>query len=127
VTAVQVTVIDTLTAAPPTVVTLHEPTPSSVQEIGSDLTPSSGTKRGPSPVINTDGERGDRIFVGDARPELLGAVPIPGDVYIGDPPSGDVRPPAGDYGVGGEFYDTSLHKPIWSDGTIWRDAMGTPV
>jgi hypothetical protein len=27
----------------------------------------------------------------------------------------------------GMFYDTTLSKPIWSDGTAWRDAAGTAV
>jgi hypothetical protein len=30
-------------------------------------------------------------------------------------------------GVGAMVYDTTLHKPIWSDGTVWRDATGTAV
>lgn len=114
---VVVTVVDPLSSPPPT----------SVTEVGTDSTAVSGTVRGPSPIVNTDGDRGDRIFIGDIRPEALGKTPIPGDVYIGPPPSGSVRPPAPDYGVGGEFYDTLLNKPIWSDGTIWRDALGTPV
>jgi len=106
---------------------LSTPPPTSVTEVGTDSSAISGTVRGPSPVVNTDGDRGDRIFVGDARPETLGKTPISGDIYIGDPPAGATRPDATTYGVGGEFYDTLLHKPIWSDGTIWRDAMGTPV
>lgn len=28
---------------------------------------------------------------------------------------------------GGMYYDTTLNKPIWSDGTNWRDAAGTIV
>lgn len=103
------------------------PNPVNVTEIVPDKTFASDTKRGPSPVVNTDGDRGDRVFVGDSRPETNGSIPIPGDLWITDPPNGSTRPSAIDYGVGGEFYDTLLHKPIWSDGTIWRDAMGTPV
>lgn len=30
-------------------------------------------------------------------------------------------------GVGAQAYDSTLHKPIWSDGTVWRDAAGTAV
>lgn len=30
-------------------------------------------------------------------------------------------------GAGAMMYDTTLHKPIWSDGTSWRDATGTVV
>ena len=37
------------------------------------------------------------------------------------------RPSAGSAGVGAMVYDTTLSKPIWSDGTTWRDAAGTAV
>lgn len=37
------------------------------------------------------------------------------------------RPAAATAGVGTQFYDTTLTKPIWSDGTNWRDAAGTIV
>jgi hypothetical protein len=40
------------------------------------------------------------------------------------------RPAATDYLPGepeGGWYDTTLNKPIWSDGTVWRDAAGTAV
>jgi hypothetical protein len=37
------------------------------------------------------------------------------------------RPAPADVGVGSQGYDTDLHKPIWSDGTNWRDAAGTVV
>lgn len=37
------------------------------------------------------------------------------------------RPSAVGTGVGAQFYDSTLSKPIWSDGTIWRDATGTGV
>jgi hypothetical protein len=39
----------------------------------------------------------------------------------------DERPPAADAGVGAQIYDITLHKPIWSDGTQWRDAAGSVV
>jgi len=29
--------------------------------------------------------------------------------------------------VGAQFYDTTLSKPIWFDGSVWRDASGTAV
>lgn len=29
--------------------------------------------------------------------------------------------------IGFQYYDTNLKKPIWFDGTVWRDAMGTQV
>jgi hypothetical protein len=37
------------------------------------------------------------------------------------------RPSASSAGVGSSFYDETLHKPIWSDGTAWRDATGSTV
>ena len=37
------------------------------------------------------------------------------------------RPSASTVGAGAQIYDTTLSKPIWSDGTVWRDAMGTSV
>jgi hypothetical protein len=37
------------------------------------------------------------------------------------------RPTAAAVGIGGMWYDTTLSKPIWSDGTAWRDAVGTAV
>jgi hypothetical protein len=29
--------------------------------------------------------------------------------------------------AGTQFYDTTLNKPLWSDGSSWRDAAGTVV
>lgn len=37
------------------------------------------------------------------------------------------RPGAALLGRGAEIYDTTLNKPVWSDGTNWRDAAGTIV
>lgn len=37
------------------------------------------------------------------------------------------RPAVSSLPVGSDIYDTTLHKPIWSDGTNWRDAAGTVV
>jgi hypothetical protein len=37
------------------------------------------------------------------------------------------RPSASTVGSGAMFYDTTLSKPIWSDGAAWRDATGTSV
>jgi hypothetical protein len=34
------------------------------------------------------------------------------------------RPSASVAGIGAEIYDSTLSKPIYSDGTIWRDAIG---
>ncbi len=37
------------------------------------------------------------------------------------------RPTAANVGVSGSYYDTTLGKPCWSDGTTWRDATGVAV
>jgi len=37
------------------------------------------------------------------------------------------RPSAAVAQVGSMFFDTTLAKPIWSDGTVWRDGAGTAV
>jgi Protein of unknown function (DUF2793) len=37
------------------------------------------------------------------------------------------RPSAATVGAGTQIYDTTLSKPVWSDGTDWRDAAGTVV
>jgi len=37
------------------------------------------------------------------------------------------RPSASDVGAGACIYDTTLSKPIWSNGTNWKDAAGTTV
>ncbi|WP_320536345.1 hypothetical protein [Pseudarthrobacter sp. IC2-21] len=37
------------------------------------------------------------------------------------------RPTAASMGAGTMIYDSTLSKPIWSDGTVWRDAAGTAV
>jgi hypothetical protein len=35
------------------------------------------------------------------------------------------RPNAATAGDGAMIYDTTLNKPLWSDGSVWRDATGT--
>lgn len=37
------------------------------------------------------------------------------------------RPTAATATDGQPIYDTTLNKPLWSDGTVWRDAAGTAV
>jgi hypothetical protein len=37
------------------------------------------------------------------------------------------RPAASLAGIGGTYFDTTLNKPGWSDGTSWRDATGTAI
>lgn len=37
------------------------------------------------------------------------------------------RPSAATLGAGASVYDTTLGKPVWSDGSAWKDAAGTVV
>lgn len=37
------------------------------------------------------------------------------------------RPTATAAGAGANYFDTTLNKPVWSDGSNWRDAAGTVV
>lgn len=37
------------------------------------------------------------------------------------------RPDAAAAGEGAAVYDTDLRKPVWSDGAVWRDALGNAV
>jgi len=37
------------------------------------------------------------------------------------------RPSAAAAGNGAQIYDSTLNIPIWSDGTVWRNAAGTVV
>lgn len=37
------------------------------------------------------------------------------------------RPSASAVGAGAQFFDSTLNRPIWSDGTGWRDAAGVAV
>lgn len=48
--------------------------------------------------------------------------PAPWPVY----PTGG-RPSAVAAGAGAFYYDSTLKKPAWSDGAVWKDAAGTTV
>ena len=37
------------------------------------------------------------------------------------------RPTASSAGAGAMIYDTTLGKPLWSNGSAWRDAAGVAV
>ena len=37
------------------------------------------------------------------------------------------RPSASTAGAGACYYDTTVSKPVWSDGSAWKDAVGTAV
>ena len=36
------------------------------------------------------------------------------------------RPAASSAGAGAMWFDTTLCKPVWSDGSAWHDALGAP-
>lgn len=40
---------------------------------------------------------------------------------------GALPPDAASVGVGGQWYDTNLGRPLWSDGLVWRTACGVAV
>jgi hypothetical protein len=61
-----------------------------------------------------------------SRTEFNGSIVVSGVARPGVFTSG-TRPTAAAAGVGGNIYDTTLSKPIWSDGSVWRDAAGTAV
>lgn len=48
-------------------------------------------------------------------------------VLISDSGTTASRPSASSTGVGSRFFDTTLNKPVYSDGTNWRDAAGVVV
>lgn len=37
------------------------------------------------------------------------------------------RPSASVWGEGSFYYDSTLDKPLWSNGSVWKDAAGTTV
>jgi hypothetical protein len=95
--------------------------------------------------VFVDGERGTRLQLGsdgsvgfgDGTGYLPKAELRAGGVGVLSMPPGQVvqsgrgpstaRPAAAAVGPGALFYDTTLRRPIWSDGTGWTDALGAPV
>lgn len=59
-------------------------------------------------------------------PKGTGVVDIQGPAKLGEYTTAG-RPSAVTVGRGATVYDTTLSKPIYSDGATWRDAMGTAV
>lgn len=37
------------------------------------------------------------------------------------------RPSATTWGEGSYYYDTTIDKPLWSNGSVWKDAAGATV
>jgi hypothetical protein len=60
------------------------------------------------------------------RDNVLGLKLEAGTAATGTGATG-ARPSASAVGQGAQWFDTTLGKPIWSDGTNWRDAAGTVV
>lgn len=79
-----------------------------------------GTSNTARMTITADGDVG----IGTVTPGC--ALDVVGAVRAGSYASGS-RPSPAAVGAGAQIYDTTLSKPIWSDGTNWRDASGTVV
>ena len=62
---------------------------------------------------------------GQPRTQITATAPEPGSGAPSVATGG--RPSASTVGAGTEVYDNTLKKPIWSDGSVWRDAAGTAV
>ncbi|MFZ5964864.1 DUF2793 domain-containing protein [Thalassococcus sp. BH17M4-6] len=65
-----------------------------------------------------------RVGIGTTAPSC--ALDVSGPVRPGSYASAS-RPDAAAQGAGAMIYDTGLAQPLWSDGTIWRDATGTAI
>lgn len=57
-------------------------------------------------------------------PMTVTAVTIP-QPFVNYPTGG--RPSAVAAGAGAFYYDTTLGKPAWSNGSVWKDAAGTTI
>ena len=65
-----------------------------------------------------------RVGIGTTTPSC--ALQVSGPVRPGAYASAS-RPDAAAQGAGAMIYDTGLTQPLWSDGSVWRDATGTAV
>jgi hypothetical protein len=73
---------------------------------------------------------GWRVFLGDQTlPSSVYALngKMYADALVGKAYATASRPTPASVGVGGMIYDSTLTKPIWSDGTNWKDAAGAVV
>lgn len=66
------------------------------------------------------------IAVGSQGARIDGDLSARGVVRAGQSATG-ARPSAAAVGPGAQWFDATLARPIWSDGTIWRDAAGASV
>lgn len=65
-------------------------------------------------------------WLGTATMKLENNLEAAGYVRVGQYATAS-RPAASTAGAGGMVWDSTLGKPIWSDGTNWKDATGTTV
>lgn len=65
-------------------------------------------------------------FVPDARLYRSAAGTLTADAAF-RPGRYATRPSAATVGAGAMIYDTTIEKPIWSNGTVWKDATGATV
>lgn len=78
-----------------------------------------------SPKMQLPGWR--TVVIGDNGSDLSAVTLATSDtIRTGRDTTGN-RPAASTAGVSAMFYDTTLGKPIWSNGTVWKDASGTTV
>jgi putative cofactor-binding repeat protein len=68
----------------------------------------------------------DLLQIQDSAGAVMAKIGINGSIKANTFATGS-RPSAVTVGAGAQVYDTTLSKPIWSDGTVWRDAAGTAV
>lgn len=104
-----------------------------------DLIPTDDTAYFPTPWVYTVMElfEGGRTYfievpTSGTAIDLADIVPISSwssaEVTIKNPVFSTAgRPSAATAGVGAQIYDSTLSKPVWSNGAVWRDAMGTAV
>ncbi|HEX9936341.1 MAG TPA: glycosyl hydrolase family 28-related protein [Longimicrobium sp.] len=77
-------------------------------------------------VVVTDGKVGDFTISGVATANGVQIVGEDG-VRIGTVGTVSARPPANTVAVGTQHFDVLTARPVWSDGTSWRYADGTPA
>lgn len=88
------------------------------------LVAGTGTSSLHASTILTDGKVGDLALLGFVT---VGGLLIVGSDGVRDSSVGSSRPAANQVAVGSQHFDTVSARPLWSDGTSWRDAAGTVV
>jgi hypothetical protein len=82
-----------------------------------------------SPVLTTVGNASQTAAMQswqDSGANELASVTVDGGFRPRQLATGS-RPTAASAGAGAMIYDITLGKPIWSNGTVWKDAAGTTV